>query len=194
MKNKTLIAILGLVILIAGPTACSYNNFVKQEERVKETWSYVQSAYQRRADLIPNLVNTVKGAANFEKETLTGLVEARAKATQVKFEAEDLTEENMAKFQAAQAQVSSGLGRLLAIVENYPDLKATQNFRDLQVSLDETENRIKAERDKFNTAVKEYNVAVRKFPANLFAGILGFKTKAAFASDPGADKAPDVQF
>ena len=194
MKNKTLLVIIGLVLLLAGPAACNYNGFVNKEEEVKNAWSFVQSAYQRRADLIPNLVNTVKGAANFEQETLTKLVDARAKATQVKFEADQLTEENIQKFQEAQAQVSSGIGRLLAVVENYPTLTATKGFQDLQLQLEETENRIKAERDKFNEAVKQYNVAVRRFPGNIFAGIFGFGQKPAFQAEAGSDKAPEVQF
>lgn len=194
MKNKTLLVIIGLVLLLAGPAACNYNGFVNKEEEVKNAWSFVQSAYQRRADLIPNLVNTVKGAANFEQETLNKLVDARAKATQVKFEADQLTEENIQKFQEAQAQVSSGIGRLLAVVENYPTLTATKGFQDLQLQLEETENRIKAERDKFNEAVKQYNVAVRRFPGNIFAGIFGFGQKPAFQAEAGSDKAPEVQF
>lgn len=194
MKNKTLLIIIGLVLLLAGPAACNYNGFVNKEEEVKNSWSFVQSAYQRRADLIPNLVNTVKGAANFEQETLTKLVEARAKATQVKFEADQLTEENIQKFQEAQSQISSGIGRLLAVVENYPTLTATKGFQDLQVQLEETENRIKAERDKFNEAVKQYNVAVRRFPGNIFAGLFGFGQKAAFQAEAGSDKAPEVKF
>jgi len=194
MKNRSLFIIIGLVLLLVGPAACNYNGFVNKEEEVKNAWSFVQSAYQRRADLIPNLVNTVKGAANFEQETLTKLVEARAKATQVKFEADQLNEENIQKFQEAQAQISSGIGRLLAVVENYPTLTATQNFRNLQVQLEETENRIKAERDKFNEAVKNYNVAVRRFPGNIFAGLFGFSQKPGFKADEGSDKAPEVKF
>jgi len=194
MKNRTLLVIIGLVLLLAGPAACNYNGFVNKDEEVKKAWSFVQSAYQRRSDLIPNLVNTVKGAANFEQETLTKLVEARAKATQVKFEADQLNEENIQKFQEAQAQISSGIGRLLAVVENYPTLTATKGFQDLQVQLEETENRIKAERDKFNEAVKQYNVAVRRFPGNIFAGIFGFGQKAAFQAEAGSEKAPEVKF
>jgi LemA protein len=194
MKNKTLLIVIGLVVLLAGPAACNYNGFVNKEEEVKNAWSFVQSAYQRRADLIPNLVNTVKGAANFEQETLTKLVEARAKATQVKFEADQLNEENIQKFQEAQAQISSGLGRLLAVVENYPTLTATKGFQDLQLQLEETENRIKAERDKFNEAVKQYNISVRRFPGNIFAGLFGFAQKPAFQAEAGSDKAPEVKF
>lgn len=194
MKNRTLLVIIGLVLLLAGPAACNYNGFVNKDEEVKKAWSFVQSAYQRRSDLIPNLVKTVQGAANFEQETLTKLVEARAKATQVKFEADQLNEENIQKFQEAQAQISSGIGRLLAVVENYPTLTATKGFQDLQVQLEETENRIKAERDKFNEAVKQYNVAVRRFPGNIFAGIFGFGQKAAFQAEAGSDKAPEVKF
>jgi LemA protein len=139
-------------------------------------------------------VNTVKGAANFEQETLTKLMEARAKATSINVDAENLTPEAVAQFQQAQAQISTGIGRLLAVVENYPDLKANQNFRDLQAQLEGTENRIKVARNDFNSAVESYNVKVRSFPMNLFAGMFGFKAKPGFQADPGSEKAPDVKF
>ncbi len=154
----------------------------------------MQSDYQRRSDLIPNLVNTVKGAANFEQTTLTNVIEARAKATQVQINANDLTPENLAKFQQAQAGLSGALGRLLAVAEAYPDLKATQNFRDLQAQLEGTENRIKVSRNDFNAAVQEYNQTVRSFPNNIFGGMFGFHAKAPFQSDPGSEKAPNVNF
>jgi LemA protein len=194
MKNKSLLIIIGLAILLIVPAACNYNRFVNREESVSTAWGYVQSAYQRRADLIPNLVSTVQGAANFEKSTLTQVMDARAEASKITLSADQLSEENLAKFQEAQTKLSSGIGRLLAVAENYPTLQAVQGFRDLMVSLDETENRIKAERDKYNTAVKDYNVAVRRFPGNIFAGIFGFEKKAAFQADAGADKAPKVDF
>lgn len=196
MNSKTLglIVILG-VLLVFGGCACSgYNGLVTQDENVKKAWNNVQSDYQRRTDLIPNLVNTVKGAANFEQETLTKLMEARAKATSVNVNADDLTPEKLAEFQAAQTQISSGIGRLLAVVENYPDLKANQNFRDLQAQLEGTENRIKVARNDFNAAVQTYNTQARRFPTNLFAGMFGFKVKEGFKADPGSERAPTVTF
>ena len=193
-KNLTLIVILGIV-LILGMVGCSgYNGLVKQDETVKNTWNNVNTEYQKRADLVDNLVNTVKGAANFEKETLTGLVEARAKATSINLTADDLTPENMAKFQAAQGQMSGALSRLLAVVENYPDLKANQNFLQLQGQLEGIENDIRGSRRTFNTAVNGYNTEVRSFPTNIFAGMMGFKPKEGFKADEGAEKAPKVQF
>src|SRR5579872_439625 len=167
---------------------------VKLDENVKGMWGRVQSDYQRRSDLIPNLVNTVKGAANFEQQTLTKVMEARAKATQVQINADNLTPDKIAQFQQAQGQVSSSLSRLLAVVENYPDLKATQNYRDLQAQLEGTENRIKVSRNDFNGAVQGYNSTIRRFPNALFAGIFHFQTKGYFQSEAGADKAPDVKF
>ncbi|MCU0389213.1 MAG: LemA family protein [Chitinophagaceae bacterium] len=193
-KNLGLIVIL-LGLLLFGGCACNgYNGLITQDENVKKAWNNVQSAYQERADLIPNLVNTVKGAANFEQETLTRLVEARAKATSVNINADNLTPEKIAEFQQAQQAVSTGLGRLLAVVENYPDLKANANFQQLQRTLEEKENGIRNVRNQFNTAVQEYNVKVRSFPMNLLAGMFGFKSKEGFQSDPGADRAPEVKF
>ena len=193
-RNLGLIVVLGALLLFGGCACSGYNGLVTQDESVKKTWNNVQSEYQRRSDLIPNLVNTVKGAANFEQETLVKLMEARAKATSVNVDAENLTPEKMAQFQQAQAQISSGIGRLLAVVENYPDLKANQNFRDLQAQLEGTENRIKVARNDYNAAVQDYNVKVRSFPMNLFAGMFGFKAKTGFQADPGSEKAPDVKF
>jgi LemA protein len=167
---------------------------VKLDETVKSQWGNVQSEYQRRSDLIPNLVNTVKGAANFEQQTLTAVVEARAKASQVKIDANNLTPDKIAEFQQAQGQVSSSLSRLLVTVEKYPDLTATQNFRDLQAQLEGTENRIKVARNDFNGVVQDYNSTIRRFPNNLFAGMFGFATKGYFQSEPGSEKAPDVKF
>jgi LemA protein len=196
MKSRYLVLIvIVLFILILGGCGCSgYNNMISLDENVKAKWSNVQSDYQRRSDLIPNLVNTVKGAANFEQTTLTQVVEARAKATSVNIDPANLTPENIQQFQAAQGQLSSALSRLLAVVENYPDLKATQNFQDLQKQLEGTENRIKVSRNDFNAAVQEYNSTVRKFPNNLFAGMFGFKVKEGFKAEPGAEKAPEVKF
>jgi len=193
-RNLGLIVVLGALLLFGGCACSGYNGLVTQDESVKKSWNNVQSEYQRRTDLIPNLVNTVKGAANFEQQTLTQLMEARAKATSVNVNADNLTPEKLAEFQQAQAQISSGIGRLLAVVENYPDLKANQNFRDLQAQLEGTENRIKVARNDFNAAVQDYNVKVRSFPMNLFAGMFGFKAKEGFKADPGSEKAPDVKF
>jgi LemA protein len=193
-RNLVLIVVLGALLLFGGCACTGYNGLVTQDESVKKSWNNVQSEYQRRSDLIPNLVNTVKGAANFEQETLTKLMEARAKATSINVDADNLTPEKLAEFQQSQAQISSGIGRLLAVVENYPDLKANQNFRDLQAQLEGTENRIKVARNDFNAAVQDYNVRVRSFPMNLLAGMFGFKAKAGFQADPGSERAPDVKF
>ncbi len=193
-KNLLLIVIVGVILLLGGCGCSGYNSMVKLDENVKNKWNNVQSDYQRRADLIPNLVNTVKGAANFEQETLTRLVEARAKATSVQVDPTNLTPEKLAEFQQAQAGVSSSLGRLLAVVENYPDLKANQNFRDLQAQLEGTENRIKVSRNDFNAAVQGYNSTVRTFPNNIFANMFGFQVKSGFTADPGSERAPNVQF
>jgi LemA protein len=167
---------------------------VGQDENVKAKWANVQSDYQRRADLIPNLVNTVKGAANFEQTTLTKVIEARAKATQTTVNPGDLTPENLERFQQAQAQLSSALSRLLVTVERYPELKANQNFLNLQAQLEGTENRIKVSRNDFNTAVQEYNQTVRTFPNVIYAGMLGFRTRQPFQADAGAQTAPTVNF
>lgn len=193
-KNLGIIIILGALLVFGGCACSGYNGLVTQDESVKKAWNNVQSEYQRRADLIPNLVNTVKGAANFEQTTLTQLMEARAKATSVNINADNLTPEKLAEFQQAQAQISTGIGRLLAVVENYPDLKANQNFRDLQAQLEGTENRIKVSRNDFNAAVQEYNVLARRFPMNIFAGMFGFKVKEGFKAEAGSERAPEVKF
>lgn len=193
-RNLPLLIILGLV-LILGVWGCNgYNGVVKQDENVKKAWNNVSTEYQRRGDLVDNLVSTVKGAANFEKTTLTELVEARAKATSVNLTADQLTPENIAKFQAAQSQLSGSLSRLLAVVENYPDLKATENFKQLQGQLEGIENDVRNSRKTFNEAINAYNVKVRTFPVNLLAGMFGFKAKEGFKADEGAEKAPKVQF
>lgn len=193
-RNLTLLIVLGLV-LILGVWGCGgYNGLVKQDEKVKNAWNNVNTEYQKRADLVDNLVNTVKGAANFEQETLTKLVEARAKATSVNIKADDLTPENIAKFQNAQSQLSGSLSRLLAVVENYPDLKATQNFQQLQGQLEGIENDIRNSRKTFNDAVNTYNTKVRSFPMNMLSGMFGFKKKEGFKADEGAEKAPKVKF
>ena len=193
-KNLGWIILIGLV-LIFGIWGCrGYNGLVKQDESVNNAWNNVNTEYQKRTDLVGNLVNTVKGAANFEKETLTGLVEARAKATSINLNADQLTPEIMAKFQQAQSQMSGALSRLLAVVENYPDLKATQNFQQLQGQLEGIENDIRGSRRTFNDAVNVYNTKVRSFPMNILSGMFGFSKKEGFKADEGAEKAPKVQF
>ena len=170
------------------------NRMVTAEENVSKAWGNVENAYQRRADLIPNLVETVKGVAEYEKSTLEAVIEARAKATQTTLDASNLTEENMAAFQAAQDNLSQTLGRLMVVLERYPELQATQNFRELQAQLEGTENRIAVERNKFNEAVQPYNSMIRKFPASIVAKIAGFDKKAYFQAAEGSDQAPKVQF
>jgi len=196
MKSGTIItlSILGLFILMFAWGCNGYNGLVKQDEVVKNAWNNVQSDYQRRSDLIPNLVNTVKGEANFEQTTLQNVIEARSKATQMKIDPENLTPEKIKEFQAAQGQLSQALGRLLMITENYPNLKANEAFRNLQAQLEGTENRIKVARNDFNAAVKDYNVKVRSFPINLLAGAFGFSPKEGFTAEQGAEKAPEVKF
>ncbi len=175
-------------------SSCSYNSMVKKDENVKAAWGAVQSQYQRRSDLIPNLVNTVKGAANFEKSTLTAVIEARAKATSIQVDPSKLTPESIQQFQAAQGQLGSALGKLLAVSEAYPDLKSNANFQSLQTQLEGTENRINVSRLDFNTSVQDFNSTVRSFPANLTAKMFGFTEKGYFAAEAGADKAPKVSF
>lgn len=188
--------VLGMLCLFTAMSlsSCSYNSMVKKDEQVKSAWGAVESQYQRRADLIPNLVNTVKGAANFEKSTLTAVIEARAKATSIQVDPSKLTPESIQQFQQAQGQLGSALGRLLAVSENYPDLKANANFQGLQAQLEGTENRINVARLDFNTAVQDYNSTIRSFPANLTAKMFGFSEKGYFTAEPGANKAPQVQF
>ena len=167
---------------------------VQKDQNVKGKWANVESDYQRRSDLIPNLVNTVKGAANFEQETITQVIEARAKATQTTLSADDLSPEKIAAFQKAQGQLSGAIGRLLVSVERYPELKATEAFRDLQAQIEGTENRIKVSRNDFNAAVQDYNTSVKRFPMVLFSGMFGFTEKGFFTADAGAEKAPTVDF
>ena len=191
--KKNLFAIVAIVMALS-LTSCDYNSLVEKQESVESAWSQVENVYQRRAALIPNLVNTVKGYAAHEKETLEGVIEARSKATQITVSADDLSEENIKKFQAAQGELQQALGKLLAITENYPDLKANENFRDLQAQLEGTENRITVERQKFNETVKVYNTSIRKFPTTIYAGWFGFEKKGYFEAQAGAEKAPEVQF
>lgn len=183
-----------LAVLIYAKAVSAYNQFVQAEETINGQWAEVETQYQRRADLIPNLVNTVKGYADFEQETLTGVVEARAKATSVQIDPTQLTPEKLAEFQQAQDQLSGALSRLLVTVEKYPDLKANQNFLELQAQLEGTENRISVARKKFNESVMEYNKSIRTFPNNLFAGWYGFAAKGYFEAAAGAENAPTVQF
>jgi LemA protein len=193
MKNSTLvlIGILALLFLYGG---CKYNSMVKTDEGVKNKWGNVQSEYQRRADLIPNIVEAVKGEANFEQGVLQGVINARASATQMKIDPTNLTPEKIKEFQAAQGQLSVALGRLLSISENYPNLKSNAAFSELRTQLEGTENRIKVARNDFNAAVKDYNISVRTFPSNIFAGMFGFGEKGAFEAEQGTDKAPKVDF
>ncbi len=191
---KSLKSILIALVATLSFTSCTYNQLVEEEETVEQKWADVQTQYQRRADLIPNLVNTVKGYAAHESETLEAVVAARSKATQITVDADDLTPEKLAEYQAAQGEVSQALGRLLAITENYPDLKANEQFSELQAQLEGTENRIAESRRIYNEAVQQYNVSVRKFPNNIWAMIFGFEKKSPFAAEAGAEKAPEVSF
>ena len=193
-RNIVLIVIGGLILLLGGCGCSGYNGLVQTDQNVKGKWANVESDYQRRSDLIPNLVNTVKGAADFEKTTLEAVVNARAQATQTKIDVTNLSPEKVAEFQKAQSQLSGAIGRLLVTMEKYPELKATDAFRDLQAQLEGTENRIKVSRNDFNSAVQEYNTSVKKFPMVLFSGIFGFKEKGFFAAEAGAEKAPTVDF
>ena len=193
-KNLTLLIVLGIVLILVAWGCGGYNGLVKQDENVKKTWNNVETEYQKRIDLVDNLVNTVKGAANFEQETLTQVVQARARATGVNINAENLTPEKIAEFQAAQGQLSGALSRLLVTVEAYPTLKATENFSRLQGQLEGIENDIRNSRRSFNDAINTYNTKLRSFPMNIFGSMFGFKTREGFAADEGAEKAPKVQF
>jgi LemA protein len=186
------LALLVLSVVLWGTKV--YNGMVTMQESVTSQWGNVETQYQRRADLIPNFVNTVKGAADFEQTTLTQVIEARSKATSVSIDPSNMTAENMQQFQQAQGQVSSALSRLMVVVEKYPELKATQNFRDLQVELEGTENRISVERRKFNSVAQGYNTFIKRFPQKFLAGMFGFLEKPYFASVEGAEKAPEVKF
>jgi LemA protein len=191
---KGLYITLGIILLIVLWGGCGYNGMNAASKDVDQKWADVQSSYQRRSDLIPNLVETVKGAADFEKTTLTQVIQARASATQMKVNAEDLTPEKMQQFQASQGQLSQALGRLMVVSEQYPQLKANENFRDLQNQLEGTENRIKVSRDAFNASVKDYNIRVSNFPNNILAGIFNKKERPSFQAEAGAEKAPSVKF
>ena len=197
-KNKALWITLAIIVvlLFAGYSWVkgTYNTMVTQDEGVKTAWSQVENQYQRRMDLIPNLVNTVKGYAAHEKETLEGVVSARAEATKTTIDPSNLNEESMKKFQAAQGELSSALSRLMVVLERYPDLKANQNFSELQAQLEGTENRMSVERKRFNETAQTYNTYIRSFPTNILAGMFGFQPKAYFSAESGAEKAPKVEF
>ncbi len=180
-----------LLFLLSG---CSYNRMVEYDEAVTAQWAQVENAYQRRADLIPNLVNTVKGYADFEQETLTQVIEARSKATGITVDPDELDPGSIGKFQQAQEELGSALSRLMVVVERYPDLKANQNFLDLQAQLEGTENRIAVERRKFNDATRQYNTYIRRFPKNIVASIFGFEKKAYFEAESGSEEPPEVEF
>ncbi len=185
---------IGLVLVLGFNMCSTYNTLVQKDEQVRKAWSQVENQYQRRMDLIPNLVETVKGYADFEKSTLQAVVEARANATRVTIQADELTPENLQRYEQAQGALSTALGRLLAVAENYPNLKANENFLNLQNQLEGTENRISVERKNFNEVVSQYNSYVRRFPTNLYAGMMGFSQKAYFQATPGAERAPQVKF
>ena len=184
--------IVGLVVLLGGCGISNYNSMNSASKEVDNKWADVQSSYQRRSDLVPNLVSTVKAAANFETKTLTDVIQARASATQIKVDAKDLTPEKLQQFQASQGQLSQALGRLMVVSEQYPQLRATENFTDLQKQLEGTENRIKVSRDDFNNAVKNYNITVSNFPAVIFASMFHFKERPSFQADADAQKAPKI--
>jgi len=194
MKKTSLFVILGVVAVLAIWIVSSYNRLINTDETVTKAWANVESQYQRRADLIPNLVNTVKGYAQHESQTLEDVVAARAKATSIQIDPSNITPEELQAYQEAQNEVGGALGKLLAVAENYPDLKANENFRDLQVQLEGTENRIQKSRSEYNDAVREYNLRVRRFPGNIVASIFGFGTKNPFQSEAGSEKAPTVTF
>ena len=193
-KNLGWIIPVGIIVVLVMWAIGGYNGMVKMDEQVQNKWANVETQYQRRADLIPNLVSTVKGYAKHEQQTLEDVVKARSEATQLKVDAENLTPEKLAAFQKAQSGVSSALGRLLAVAENYPDLKANQNFLELQSQLEGTENRITVARKDFNDAAKSYNQSIRQFPKNILAGMFGFEKKSYFEAEAGSEKAPKVEY
>lgn len=198
MKHKglwiTLIIIVIIFVSLFSWVKGTYNTMVTQDESVKTAWSQVENQYQRRMDLIPNLVNTVKGYATHEKETLEGVISARSEATKTTIDPSNLDEASLQRFQAAQGELSSALSRLMVVIERYPELKANQNFSELQAQLEGTENRITVERKRFNEVAQAYNTYIRSFPNNLLAGMFGFQTKAYFTAEPGSEKAPKVEF
>ncbi len=192
--KKSLIVIIAILVILVIFGVGAYNSMVSKDENVAKAWSNVENQYQRRSDLIPNLVNTVKGYATHEQETLEAVIAARSQATQVRVDPDNLTPEALQQYQQAQAQVGSALSRLLAVAESYPDLKANQNFLELQAQLESTENRIAVERGRFNDAAQDYNQYIRRFPRNLFAGMFGFEKRPYFEAQQGAEVAPRVEF
>lgn len=194
-SNKyVLLAVIGVLAILCISLISSYNSMVSAEEGVSSQWSNVENQYQRRADLIPNLVNTVKGYAAHESSTFEAVVAARSKATQITVDPNDLTPEKLQAYQSAQGEVGAALGKLLAITENYPDLKANENFKELQAQLEGTENRISVERMRFNETAKAFNTTIRRFPQNIIASMFGFEKKAYFEAAQGTNQAPQVQF
>ncbi|MDE6772397.1 MAG: LemA family protein [Muribaculaceae bacterium] len=191
--SKIIMAVVA-VVMMSSLSSCNYNSLVEKQQSVDQAWAQVENQYQRRADLIPNLVNTVKGYSTHESETLQKVPEARAKATSITIDADNLNEETLAKFQQAQGELSQALKSLLAVTEAYPDLKANENFMNLQTQLEGTENRISTERMRYTEAVKEYNTSIKKFPTMIYAGWFGFKEKPQFKAEAGAEKAPEVKF
>ena len=193
MIKKAVYLLIGLLAMTS-LSSCNYNSLVEKQQNVDQAWAQVENQYQRRSDLIPNLVETVKGYSTHESETLTTVTEARAKATSITLDADNLTEENLARFQQAQGELSQALKSLLAVTEAYPDLKANENFMQLQAQLEGTENRISTERMRYTEAVKDYNTAIKKFPTVIYAGWFGFDAKPQFKAEAGAEKAPEVKF
>ena len=193
-KWLPIIIILGLILIIGGYLASLNNKLVELDQKATAQWANVESSYQRRADLIPNIVSTAKGYAEFEQETLVAVTEARSKATSINIDPSNITPEQLAQYQQAQAGVTSALWRLLAVFERYPDLKANENFKELINELERTENRINVERNRFNEEARLFNTEIHKFPTKLFAGMLGFHEKAYFKADAGSEKAPEVNF
>ena len=191
---KGFVKLLGLFLIASSLSSCSYNSLVEKREAVAKQWANVESAYQRRSDLVPNLVATVKGSANFEQQTLVEVTQARASATRIKLDPSKLGPDDIKKFDQAQGQLTGSLSRLLVSVEKYPDLKSTEAFRDLSAQLEGTENRINTERNRFNEAVNDYNATLQKFPANITAKMFGFTPKGYFEAAAGSDKAPTVKF
>lgn len=191
---NNIIGVIVALIAMSTLTSCNYNSLVEKQETVDQQWAQVENVYQRRADLIPNLVETVKGYATHESKTLEDVVAARAKATSVTIDASNLDEASLEKFQKAQGELSQALGRLMAVSEAYPDLKANTNFMNLQAQLEGTENRIATERKRYTEAVKDYNVSIKKFPTNIYASWFGFEPKPQFKAEAGAEKAPEVKF
>lgn len=193
-NQRTLIIIVAVFLAIGAFVITKYNGLVAQDENVNKAWGNVETQYQRRSDLIPNLVKTVQGYASHEKTTLESVMNARSKATQIQMNVNDLSEQKLQQYRQAQGEITAALGRLIALSENYPDLKANENFKDLQVQLEGTENRISESRRQFNEAVQHYNMTVRTFPGNVIAGLFGFEKKNGFVAETGSEKAPQVNF